>query len=70
MGKKPSLSVTQRTQFVALSKMKLSEHRNVKACKENKTAVHDAIKKFKKKLLWIKKEQDIPGFSAAERRAL
>ena len=49
MGKKASLSVAQRAQVVALSKMKLSERHIVKTCKENKTAVRNAIKKFKKK---------------------
>ena len=46
MGKKASLSVTQRAQVVLLSKMKLSERQIVKTCKENETAVHNAIKKF------------------------
>ena len=66
MSKKASLSVTQRAQVVALSKMKLSERQIVKTCKENTIAVHNAIKKIKKKeLLQIRKEQDIPGFLAA-----
>ena len=47
MDKKASLSVTQRAQIVAFSKMKLSECQIVKTSKENKTAVHNAIKKFK-----------------------
>ena len=44
MGKKASLSVTQRAQVVALSKMKVSERHIVKTCKEDKTAVYNAIK--------------------------
>ena len=68
MGKKASLSVTQRAQVVALSKIKLSERQIIKMCKENKTAVHNAIKNSKKKkLLQIRKKQDIPGFSTVER---
>ena len=46
MGKKASLRVTQRAQVVALSKMKLTERQIVKKCKENKAAVHNAIKKI------------------------
>ena len=51
MGKKASLSVTQRAQVVTLSKMKPSKRHIVKTCKENKIAVQNAIKKFEKKEL-------------------
>ena len=48
MGRKASLSVAQRTQVVALSKMKLSKRQITKTCKVSKTAVQNAINKFKK----------------------
>ena len=47
MGKKASLSVAQRAQIVAFSKMKLSERQIGNKLKVSKTAVHNAIQKFK-----------------------
>ena len=47
MGKKASLSVAQRAQSVAFSKMKLSERQIGNKLKVSKTAVHNAIQKFK-----------------------
>ena len=47
MGKKASLSVAQRAQIVALSKMKLSVRQIGNKLKVSKTAVHYAIQKFK-----------------------
>ena len=58
MGKKASLSVTQKAQVVALSKMKLCERHIAKTCKENKTAVHNAIKKFENKRNFCGKEKN------------
>ena len=67
MGKKASLSVAQRAQIVAFSKMKLSERQIGNKLKVSKTAVHNAIQKFKmKELLQIRKEQDLPRFLAPE----
>ena len=47
MSKKASLSVAQRAQIVACSKMKLSERQIGNKLKASKTAVHNAIQKFK-----------------------
>ena len=75
MGKKASLRVTQRAQVVALSNSKLSERQIIKTCEENETAVHNAniqkrnIQNSKKELLRMRKEQDVQGFSVAERSA-
>ena len=49
MSKKASLSIAHRAQIVVLSKMKLSERQIVKKFKVSKTAVHNAIEKFKNK---------------------
>ena len=72
MGKKASLRVTQRAQVVAFSKMKLSERQIVKTCKENKTAVHNTIKKFKTEGAFAdKKRTGHPRiFSSREKRLM
>ena len=47
MGKKASLSVARRAQIVAFSQMKLPERQIGNKLKVSKTAVHNAIQKFK-----------------------
>ena len=48
MGKKAALSSEKRAQIVGLSTMKLSEREISRQMKVSKTAVHNAIKKFRK----------------------
>ena len=48
MGKKAALSSEKRAQIVSLSTMKLSEREISRQMKVSKTAVHNAIEKFRK----------------------
>ena len=48
MGKKAALSSEKRVQIVSLSTMKLSEREISRQMKVSKTAVHNAIEKFRK----------------------
>ena len=59
MGKKTSLSVTQRAQMVAFSKMKLSERQIGNKLKVSKTAVHNAIQKFKNEGTFADKKRTV-----------
>ena len=67
MGKKASLSVVQRAQIVAFSKMKLSERQIGNKLKVARPLSITPSKNSKmKKLLQIRKEQDVPRFLAPE----
>ena len=57
MCKKASLSIAQKAQIVALSKMKLSERQIDKKLKISKTAVHSAIEKFKNEVTFADRKR-------------
>ena len=66
MGKKAALSSEKRAQIVRLSTMKLSEREISRQMKVSKTAVHNAIEKFRKEtLLRTEKGQVVQGFPVA-----
>ena len=66
MGKKASLSIVQKAQIIALSKMKLSECQIGKKLKVSKTAVHNAIKNFKHEGIFADEKRRGCRFSATE----
>ena len=57
MCKKASLSIAQKAQIVALSKMKLSERQIDKKLKISKTAVYNVIEKFKNEVTFADRKR-------------
>ena len=66
MGKTASLSVAQRAQIVAFSKMKLSERQIGNKLKARPLSITPSKNSKMKELLQIRKEQDVPRFLAPE----